>query len=87
MYFEGARDFQTAFMGIGFIDKQTVLKDAKEKTLPKYLPVFEKVCIDVNLRLSYLYILRRFVKLVKKHVKKFPFINNECHVMTKYFLT
>ncbi|KAK3610763.1 hypothetical protein CHS0354_028162 [Potamilus streckersoni] len=43
LYFEGSRDFQNAFMPIGFSEKDVVLKSVKENTLPRYLPIYEKV--------------------------------------------
>ena len=50
MFFEGARDLQTAFMAFGFRGSdEEILKAASEKTLPKYLPIFEKVISDTIL--------------------------------------
>lgn len=43
MYFDGARDFMSAFYPIGFQDPTSILDGIKEKQLPKYFPMFEKV--------------------------------------------
>ena len=45
MVSEGGRDFMTPFLPIGFKPEADVLADAKKKTLPKYMPLFEKVII------------------------------------------
>ena len=51
MLFEGARDLQTAFMAFGFRGTdEEILKAASDKTLPKYLPIFEKVISDTTLK-------------------------------------
>ncbi|KAK6169522.1 hypothetical protein SNE40_020562 [Patella caerulea] len=41
--FEGTRDFYGPLLGMVFRPEEDVLKDAKEKVLPRYLPAFNKV--------------------------------------------
>ncbi|XP_055954467.1 glutathione S-transferase 3-like [Patella vulgata] len=41
--FEGTRDFCGPLLGMIFRPEEDVLKEAKEKLLPRYLPVFNKV--------------------------------------------
>ena len=43
MLYEGSRDFMGAFMSYGFQPYDAVLSAAKDKHLPKYLPVYERV--------------------------------------------
>ncbi|GFS22373.1 glutathione S-transferase alpha [Elysia marginata] len=43
MLYEGGRDFLTPFLPMVFKSEADVLAGAKEKTLPKYMPLFEKV--------------------------------------------
>lgn len=43
MLTEGALDFMSPFIALGFGDDEAALKGIREKTLPRYLPVFEKV--------------------------------------------
>lgn len=40
--YEGTRDFLNFFMSYGFTGWETVLDNARNKALPKYLPPFEK---------------------------------------------
>ena len=44
MLFEGARDFVNAFMAYGFDGWDDYLEKAKKTAMPKYLPLFNKVC-------------------------------------------
>jgi glutathione S-transferase len=41
--YEGTRDFNSAFISYGFLGWNEVLDKAKVTTLPKYLPVYERV--------------------------------------------
>ena len=47
-FYEGSRDFQTLFMPIGFLNPEDVLKTAKEKSLSRFLPCFNKVDVLVH---------------------------------------
>ncbi|XP_067674414.1 glutathione S-transferase 3-like [Haliotis asinina] len=41
--FEGSRDFMSAFYTAVFVDIKEVLEKASAKSLPRYLPIFDKV--------------------------------------------
>ncbi|XP_046572515.1 glutathione S-transferase A4-like [Haliotis rubra] len=41
--FEGSRDFMSAFYPAVFVDIKEVLEKASAKSLPRYLPIFDKV--------------------------------------------
>ncbi|GFO20595.1 glutathione s-transferase-like protein [Plakobranchus ocellatus] len=43
MLFEGGRDFFTPILAVGFRPEADVLAEVKSKSLPKYMPLFEKV--------------------------------------------
>ncbi|XP_063403280.1 glutathione S-transferase A4-like [Mytilus trossulus] len=43
MYYEGSRDFYSVFIYMVFTDENELLKKAKEVTVPKYFPVYEKI--------------------------------------------
>ena len=43
MYYDGTREFWLPFLVVVFRPEAEVLAGIKTKTLPKYLPAFEKV--------------------------------------------
>ncbi|KAK3096498.1 hypothetical protein FSP39_000743, partial [Pinctada imbricata] len=43
LYYDGSRDFQELFIEIGFQKPEEELKVAREKSISRYLPVFDKV--------------------------------------------
>jgi len=43
MLTEGTRDFLGFFTGFGFMEDAKLLDDIKQKALPRYLPVYEKI--------------------------------------------
>ena len=53
MLAEGANDFRiSCFSRLGWEDDEQILNAARDIHLPKYLPIFESVRINVNVALS-----------------------------------
>lgn len=45
MLCEGSEDFYKPFAGLGFGDDEKTKKEIRERFLPRYMPVFEKVIL------------------------------------------
>ncbi|CAL1529085.1 unnamed protein product [Lymnaea stagnalis] len=45
-YYEGSRDFMSPSLAIGFSPEEEVLATIKTKTLPKFLPIFNKIAAN-----------------------------------------
>ena len=72
MLYEGTRDFLTAYVRMCFDPEETVKAGVKLKALPRYLPAFEKVSVEVMeaFIVPYIFSLKSFVvKIVFDDVK------------------